>query len=409
MQKFYSMLALGGLLAFAGLGIKAYDVTITVSPGEAFTTGTVVTFNAVNTGASSTSAYVWTFDDGTPSVTVIGSPLVTHTFSKSEIFAVTVTIDATAGTDFVLVEAIRPPSPTDPLGVDTSDPSLKDVTNPDSGVGFDLSQSQGGFIMGTINFTPASAALRADSTVTTDFGDGVSGRTGTIVQHRFTNAGVFVMTNVVSQNGSEVGKNRKTLVFSETEINGQHADPNVVDPAIADRKLLFKSMKGKFHFGTGTHAAERAAKATNDTVSVTWGMTLPAGFDITTQTVELAIGNVVDSVPLDKSGKGKPISPSPFKAVHFKFPRPDKGLTRSAKSFPSSVTVEMSMSDLTGSGFDTEGISTRQSLLQKSSGPFSRKIQVATNFAGVSYAGAADVQLLVSKDSAFGTISGRSK
>lgn len=409
MQKFFGLLALVCLLLFSGRGVQAYDVNISVSPGEGFATDTAVTFNAVNTGASSTSAYVWTFDDSTPAVTVIGSPLVTHTFVRAEMYAVSVSIDNNAGTDFVLVEAIRPPAPTDTLGVDTSDPSLKDVSNPDSGVGFDLGQSQGGYIVGTIDFTPATVALRVDTTDTTDFGDGVAGRTGNIVQHRFVNAGIFVMTNVVSQNGSDVGKNRKTLVFSQTEVNGKNSDPNVVDTPVADRKLLFKSMKGKFHFGTGTHAAIRAAKATNDIVSVTWGMTLPAGFDITTQTVELAIGNVVDSVALNKSGKGTPGSSSPFKAVHFKFPKPDKGLTRSTKSFPSTVTVAMSQTDLTGSGFDTEGISTRQSLLQKSSGPFSRKIQVATNFAGVSYAGAADVQLVVSKDSAFGTISGRSK
>lgn len=393
---------------------RAVDVTVKASPGEGFLVNTVVTFTAVATGTNDQTIYRWTFDDGTQPVVITGNNTVTHTFTTDDLFTIEVTVnngvDAPA-TDFLIVEAIRAPKPDDPQGFDTSDPKLKTVTNPDNGVTFTLDQSQGGFIQGTLsnanNPGGTGASTRDASTFSTDFGDGVDSRNGNILQHRYELAGVYVMTSTETTNGSEDGKVRKTLSFSEVEMNGKFSDPNVAELSLNERKLIFKKFKGKFKFGNGgPKSRAENAKQTNDTVNVSWGMTLPPGFDVNNQSIDLSIGNVNETIPLNKSGKGMIVQPSSFKSVKFKFPKPDKGLSYSSKPFKSSVTVQMSATDLSGAGFDTEGITNHQHKVGVAP-PYKRSIQVATMFAGETYGGAADVDMVVSKDDAFGSVSGR--
>ncbi len=387
---------------------SAVDVTISSNMGEAFPINVTVTFLADATNVTSVTTYTWDFADGTPSVVTM-VPNVDHVFTSADSFLnVTVTVDNGVdppGSDFDFFEAFVPPLPTDPPGTNAGDPPEK---NPDDGITYTLLQSLGGFASGVISVD----APDPSDVFTTDFGDGTTDRHGTILQHRYTDPGIFILETDRTQAGSPVGKMRKTLVFSELEVLGAPSDPLIITPAVQKRKLVFKSIKGKFFFGGG--ATARGSHTGTDTVAVSWIMTLPAGLDLTAATTDIAIGNVVDTIGLNPNGTGVISQPSPYKSVRFSFPRLKKGITRLPKEIQSRVTVQMAAIDLTTNsagdytgGFDTEGISPKAHQLTGKKGPFVRNIQVAAFLNGVSYSGNASVNLTVANDDSFGTMTTR--
>lgn len=392
---------------------SAIDVSLTSNYGEAFPINTTVTFFAAATNTNSVTTYTWDFDDGTGSVVTV-VPTIDHVFTVVDIYTVTVSVDNgidVPGGDFDFFEAVDPPDPADatkPIGINNGDPV---DLNPDENFSFSLDQAQFGYISGSLSMT--TPLLRAASSFVTDFGDGVSGRNGSELKHQYTDptAHIFIMSSTSSVGGSTAGNLRKTLVFSNAELPDSTQDPLVMNLPLLSRKLKFKALKGKFNFAANTvpmSTRPRIVASTDDTVSVSWTMTLPAGFDVNTQVVDIAIGNVVDKVTLTNNGTGVIDSPSPFKSVKFKFPRLKKGQTRSLAATTSIVTVKMSSADLPSQGFDTEGITPRAFANTGSKGPYSRSIQVATYFAGVSYSGIANVALTVSSNGSFGSIVGRS-
>ncbi len=395
-------------------GANAIDVTLTSSFGEAFPTNTTVTFFAAATNTNGVTTYTWDFGDGTAPV-VTSVPMIDHIFTIEDIYTVSVTVDNgvdVPGGDLVLFEAVVPPTPDDPtapIGIDSGDPVDE---NPDDNFSFSLTQAQDGFISGTLSVT-APLLSRAGDSFETDFGDGLIGREGASLLHQYTDPfkHIFILSSTNNSGGSMIGKLRKTLVFSNFELPDSNMDPNVVDLPLLSRKLAFKSLKGKFNFASNSAPMSQVrsvGQPSTDIVSVSWAMTLPAGFNVNTQVVDIAVGNVVDKVMLTSNGTGVIASNSPFKSVKFKFPRLKNGQTQSLDATSSIVTVKMSSHDLPSQGFDTEGITPRAAIATGSKGPFTRSIQVATYFAGVSYSGIATVALNVTSNGSFGTISGRS-
>lgn len=394
---------------------NAIDVTITSSFGEAFPINTTVTFFAAATNTNGVTTYTWDFDDGTASV-VTSVPMIDHIFTAEDLYSVTVTVDNgidVPGGDLDLFEAVDQPDPADatkPIGINSGDPADE---NPDDHFSFSLNQAQDGFISASLSDT-APLLLRATGAFETNFGDGASGRVGADLLHQYTDPlkHIFILSSTNNSGGSTIGNLRKTLVFSNFELPDSNMDPNVVDLPLLNRKLKFSSLKGKFNFAANSspmsHLRSVLPTPSNDTVSVSWKMTLPAGFDVTKQVVDIAIGNVVVKVPLMSNGTGVIDPLSPFKSVKFKFPRLKKGQSRSLAATTSIVTVKMSSMDLPSLGFDTEGITPHAFSTTGTKGPFNRSIQVATYFAGVSYSGIATVALTVSSNGAFGSISGRS-
>ena len=400
------------LSAVLGGAASAVDVTLSSNLGEAFPVGATVIFMANATNTNSVTTYMWDFDDGSPKVTTT-VPMIDHVFQLDGNYVVTVFvnngIDAIA-TDFDFFEAFVPPLPTDPLGINANDPA---DTNPDDGFTFTIKNAQAGFVDASLSLDAAHTGVGDE--LVSDFGDGVTGRNGPILMHRYSNSGIFILESDHNRGGSPFGKLRKTLAFSDMEIMGANSDPLVGDLPRDKRKLLFKSLKGKFNFKANAPAAAAQAHSTglaragslSDSVTVSWTMTLPAGFDITSQVANLAVGNVTDSIPLKSNGTGDISQSSVFSSVRFRFPRLKKGVTRSAASVSSQVSVQMSSQDLPSQGFDSEGITTRQFVATGAKGPFHRTIQVAVFFSGVSYSGLATVDLNIKSSGDFGVISGR--
>ena len=294
------------------------------------------------------------------------------------------------------------PLPTDPISINNGDPV---DLNPDDGFSLTLNKAQAGYVDATLGLDDAHAG--SDDEFETDFDDGVDGRDGSQLFHRYVDSGIYILDSIHNQNGNQTGHLRKTLAFSDSEIYGANKDPLVTDPSLDQRKLKFKSLKGRFNFKVNADALKTHKLAVNDSVTVTWTMTLPAGFDVNTQTAALSIGNVMDTVALNKNGVGVITQPSPFRAVHFKFPRVKKGQSRSATATTSVVSVQMQSQDLPSQGFDTEGVTTRAFFASGSKGPYSRTIQVAAMFAGVAYSGQAAVSFNLQAGGDFGTIAGR--
>ena len=305
------------------------------------------------------------------------------------------------GMDFLYVEAVTIPPASDPAGANAGDPALP---NPDTGDTIALTDSRDGVIQGNVS----STRMGATDYFTSTFGDpddtNADGRISSTLLHHFTNPGIFILEcEHEDSSGSSVSKTRKTLAFSDSEIA---PDPNstIIAAPAAQRKLAFQKLKGKFNFQHNNTVKPGGAKSpspTLDKVTLSWQMTLPVGWDVEadTQNIMIGVGNVVDSLSLSRTGTGVLDSqPSPYKAVKFKLPRLKKGVTLVTAPFKTTVSVTLSAADLTGLGFDTEGISP----LAKSAtnpGPFIRNIQVATYFAGVSYSGIAKVSLAVSSNS----------
>lgn len=67
---------------------KPTEACFDFSPTESITTTTAVTFDASCTKYGG-SSYNWNFGDGTTETTVMGDPMITHTFNTSGTFTVT--------------------------------------------------------------------------------------------------------------------------------------------------------------------------------------------------------------------------------------------------------------------------------------------------------------------------------
>jgi hypothetical protein len=123
--------------------------------------------------------------------------------------------------------------------------------------------------------------------------------------------------------------------------------------------------------------------------------------------MSIGIGNIIVNTMLDAHGKGTSTGgPNILKSLKVTYKKVKKGaVTLGGET--ALFTLSFSTTGIVAAGFDTEGISNRSTdIAPGRSGQ--RSVQLALLLDGTPYEFQAGVTFAVSKDSAFGTISGRS-
>ncbi|MFH0938388.1 MAG: hypothetical protein V1899_03795 [Planctomycetota bacterium] len=360
--------------AFAALTVS----DIAVSTDTPFV-AEVVTFSVVATSTVGTVQIRWNFgDDSTPTT----GATATHAYTTENIFIAFVCVDdgvSPTYTDSIIIENIAPPAPNETIGVNTNDVKV----NPDNGLATTVTMNQGGVIELLISDTNLS---RGACAFETDFNDGLLGRVATSARprHAYTTQGIKIVTINAKDlvTGSNLGKLRKTFVISSDDIGA----PRKVKNFPAKRTLTVRGMTGKFNF---------INTLKNDAVRVAFQIELPEGLDIsTTQDIAISVGNITEVVPVDSRGNGP--QTGRFKKVKVRYPKLAKGTTETTVGQTAKVAVQLSAANLSASGFDTEGITSKR---QKSQNP---KIQIAMLLAGVSYFTEAEVAIRISRNGGTG-------
>lgn len=267
-----------------------------------------------------------------------------------------------------------------------------------SGLNVIAQVGSGGTVGLSINAQTVSGAANA-STVFED-SDGTprtkraSPQMGFSVQQSLGVSGLYVATtDVLDSNGNTIDKIRKTVGIGK-KIAGE--SDGLDNPA--STKVGIKSIKGKFFFN--------AAKP--DDVTFNGQFMLPPGFSLnrTGATVmEFSIGNVVDTVELDAKGKTGKGQRGRIKKLRLTLPRLKDGVAIGGET--AKITAQLNVANLTGAGFDTEGITASRGANEAGSKAVQRFIQINMLFSGVSYEVLAPVNFAVSRDAAFGSIQGR--
>lgn len=368
-----------------------------------------VTFTISATDSDSTLLnYMLDFGDGSPvssgQFTQGTVSTVAHTFTVGGTFTVTASVDDT-GTP---VKATVSQVIAAPNSGGEGQPNISDgkppVMNPIDGLTISVLKSDGGVVMLGIN---VDALNRALFDVNTEFGD-IDGRTavvsGLTPVHQFGRHGIFIAkTSAIERTtGIAMGRGRKTLIISTKETGETLNNPKIADTglraavSINPNEILTGKFKGKFIFN--------ASKS--DSVNYSATIALPAGID-TSKPYELSIsiGNVVANTIIDK-GKAQVAKNDPLlKSLKISYVKLKKGAVTQGGEL-AKVSATLATTGMVGAGFDTEGIvPTSKDLDGKRSAP--RSIQVAMLVDGVPYEVQAPVTFVVSKDSEFGSISGR--
>ncbi len=297
---------------------------------------TPVTFTAVSQQLATGAQAVFVFlqgsqvlPDGVQVPTTFGSGAVTRTFSTpGDYTAFSAVFDGfNVGfyTQNFTVQALDPSSAVASLASGT-------ITNPNNGLGISVPDSLGGVLDFDIVDSGTAAAVR-DDTVVND----ISGRSsvqGIIVgknrknfASKFIDSGIYVIKSNV--NGRIA---RRMLPIGKPEI-GQPLSfvaPRDDASGIPGRTTI----SGKFIFS--------AAKS--DQVKLSGTITLPSGVDPAQQSVDVGVGNVVETIILNK-GSGT----STDGKVKLQLKTSKKG--------PSKFSVTLTSPQLDTLGFDTEGVS----------------------------------------------------
>jgi len=391
---------------------------ITISPSDTPLIGELVTFSAVATSPEGlTLTYSWNASDEQQNVTPIAgtTETVTARFSTDGIHEIEVTVTDSAGRISTFSEHIvvlPGPDLTLPDSIDIAS-EFADEENPDNGLKVKVTLAKGGylelevddsnFFMAPPTGTNALVAPRAFGRIlSVGWGESPnpnakSNTPSPVVpgaairsRHVYKNAGLYVATISVMENGSEVGKLRKTLAFSKFDIppafEAQSASREVTPPA--NRSIRATKMTGAFNFTSNPRK--------NDTVSMTFEVATPMGLTLEQQEVEIGIGNILEQCMIDKKGRRLKADAlgSSYSSVKVKFPKLAKGLTEQPEGAkPTKITVKMRSADLDNSGFGTEGISPAE----RNTTPSARKIQVALMLGGVAFADEATVDFKVAK------------
>ena len=298
---------------------------------------TDVTFTAVSQQLAQGAQAVFVFlqgsqvlPDGVQVPTTFGSGAVTRQFSTpGDYTAFSAVFDGfNVGfyTQNFTVEALDPLSQVASVASGT-------ITNPNNGLGISVPTSLGGVLDFDIVDNGTGAAVR-DDTVVNDI-TGRSAVQGIVVgknrknfASKFSDSGIYVIkTNV---NGRIA---RRMLPIGKPEV-GQPlsvAAPRDDSAGIPGRTTV----SGKFFL----------TPAKSDQVKLSGTITLPAGIDTTVpQTLDLGIGNVVETVTLTK---GNGVSSDGKVKLQLK----------AAKKGPAKFTITLTSPQLDTLGFDTEGIS----------------------------------------------------
>jgi hypothetical protein len=267
----------------------------------------------------------------------------------------------------------------------------------DSGLNVIAQVTSGGTVGLTINAQTVPGASSA-STVFED-SDGMprstrDAQTGFSVSQTLGVSGLYVATtDVFDGNGNKIDKIRKTVGIGK-KVAGE--SDGLSDPE--STKVGIKAIKGKFFFD--------ASKP--DDVAFTGQFMLPPGFSLSTTgatVMEFSIGNVVDTVQLDAKGKKGVGQRGRIKKLRLTLPRLKTGVALGGET--AKISAELNVANLTGSGFDTEGITASRGTNEIGSKAVQRFIQVNMLFSGVSYEVLAPVNFALSRGADFGSIQGR--
>ncbi len=356
-------------------------------------------------------SYTLDFGDGSPALsgqfeegTVVS---LSHTYTNYFPVGVTVTLTVTDGFTAVTQTALQnipmPSSSGD--GITNTLQDELPIVEPLDGLSVKVASSNGGIIQLAID---VNSLTRSAYSLTTIWGD-VSGRSSKVSGdhplHDFASHGIFVATTSATNkiSATQAGKVRVTLPISSKETGdfpphvhietmGIRSAPNNVST------ITTTSLKGKFDF----------SGKKPDLVTFTGNITMPAGLTVgQPHDFWIAIGNIVVQTTIDKNGKGStPGTPAVLKSL--KIASKLKKGTVTTGTEPATVTVTYSTQDMVNQGFDTEGVSTRST--DASNGKTGKRmVQVAMLLDGTPFQSLSPVDFSLSKDSLFGTISGRSK
>ncbi len=262
------------------------------------------------------------------------------------------------------------------------------VVNPLSGVTIDILKSDGGAVELQLSLAAIAAPKSRDTgdvEFFTDFDSAIPGRTGRVGSRRgsrpaitFTQSGVYHATVVAKKksDGSTIGNCRKMIVITNRET-GQA--PEAQDTSTRNSAISGISVSGKFNFADNGTAAAKL-----DSVKFSGSITLPPGYDLTkVHELDIGIGNVVDTLRVDKTGKPIFLSDSLKAVTKFAIKYPKASTTTGTEVAKFSFT--MALKDLDVAGFESDGISPDVRDLGTGQKSLSRKIQVAMLLGGVGY------------------------
>ncbi len=376
---------------------ETLNATLTPNPAKV---GDTVVFKGILTpdqGHVVTAADMGTlsFGDGSPDVTLNGlqfipqfkEPGFSHVYQSEGVFDIHLHLFNTSnpldsGADFDFFEVVG---------------SAPVAVNGATGVNVTSSVSGGGAVGLQIHAQLLSGAADATTSFEDAGGNPVPPAGGTLqgftVGQTVAGSGLVVgSTNVLDAVGTTIGQIRKTVGVSDTLAGVPNGLANPASTA-----LSVKSLKGKFTFN----------QSKSDDVAFSAQFMLPPGFSFArsgANEMQFSMGNVVDTVQLDTKGNLKSASRGRITKLSVKIPKLAQGVAVGGE--PAKLTAQFSATGMTGSGFNTEGI-TSQRGTNETGKVLTRFIQVNMLFAGVAYEVLAPVNYVISPDSSFGSIAGR--
>ena len=347
-----------------------------------------------------TAPLTGTFAQGT-SVSLI------HMYASTGTYTINVSVSDSLNTTSMAVQQVVPAPNSMGAGVPNVSNKTDTIVNPVNDLTISVTNSSGAVIQLGID---VNSLIRSNYDVTTDFGD-ISGRTakvpGTSPVHQYVQHGIFVakVTVVDPRTKQVAGFGRKTLTISnketgETPPNAtgtREAKPLADAPSSA---IAVNSLMGKFIF----------SGSSNDTVSFSGTIQLPAGLDITKQhEFMIGIGNIIVDATVGKNGKGTAVAKSSaLRSLKIQYPKLKHGaVTTGGES--AVVSAIFSTAGMVAAGFDTEGV-TRSASDAAFGKKAPRNIQISMLLDGVPYETLAPVSFAIdTHNSDFGVISGRTK
>ncbi len=344
---------------------------------------------------TSTAMGTVTFGDGSPAVTLEALQFIAqfkqtgfeHVYQSAGVFNV----------HLYLFDTTDPPGQGDNIDYFEVVGNAPAAVNGANGLNVTASVSGGGAVGLQIHAQLLAGAADATTSFEDAGGNPVPPAGGTLqgftVGQTVAGSGLVVgSTNVLDATSTTIGQIRKTVGISDMLAGVPNGLANPASTA-----LSVKSLKGKFTFN----------QSKSDIVSFSAQFMLPPGFSFArsgANEMQFSMGNVVDTVQLDTKGNLKSASRGRITKLSVKIPKLPQGVAVGGE--PAKLTAQFSATGMTGSGFNTEGITSLRGT-NETGKVLTRFIQVNMLFAGVAYEVLAPVNYVISPDSSFGSIAGR--
>ncbi|HEY3320156.1 MAG TPA: tandem-95 repeat protein [Planctomycetota bacterium] len=351
------------------------DVTVSANPADI---NRVIAFTAVTGVPPAGITFTWAFGDGTPTQSGVS---VEHLFSDPGDYPLVVSATDEKGVVigvFKQTTYVRVGGGIINIGDIAVGGAVSD--NPVDDIGAAITDSRDGIIALKINVSEDVLEDRAasDYDVYTDFGlPGRSPIRGNRPVMRYEDPGIFVATTTIrhADTGNVRGRIRKTIVISNKEIGKKpevHKDPKTTD-------IKPHSFAGLISFGRAGDRATKTPANRSDRVKFSAFIDLPEGFDLgRAQSVHFAVGNVIRKVNFNavSSGAGGDVN---FR-LRGPFVTPTGIAPETGSNQRGKIEIDLKAGDLATQGFDTEGITPKNTKKQL-------KIQFGLLLGGVAYDG----------------------